>query len=118
MKPTSAFIYVLVAATAGAAAGAVAGWRAAHTVSQRYAAAAKVATGPRAIPNLKGMTRQQVLDAVEGSGVAVTFETDPREHRRAAVGGGGIVTGWSSPAIGAVGPIPPGTPLLVRLSPE
>jgi hypothetical protein len=64
------------------------------------------------------MTRQQVLDAVQGSGLAVTFETDTREHVRAAMGGGGLVVGWSSPAIGSTGPVTPGTPLHVRLSPE
>jgi hypothetical protein len=109
MRPIPAFICLLGAAAAGAAAGTVAGRRAARTVSKRNTAPSSGGTGRPAIPNLKRMTRQQVLEAMEGSGLTVIFETDPREHSRAAVGGGGRVTGWSWAVPGE---------LHVRLSPD
>ena len=98
-------------------AGAVTGWQAGQATSRHNTPPTSSTTAPLAIPDLKGMTRRQVLNAVKGTGLTVTFETDTRAHIRDAVGAG-IVTGWNPRAIGARGPITPGTPLHVRLSPE
>ena len=117
MKVRPAIIYVVVAITAGAAAGAIAGWRAGRAAGQHNAPTASSTNAPLAIPDLKGMNRQQVLDAVKGTGITVTFKIDTRADAREAVGPG-RVTGWSSPAIGVRRPLTPGTQLQVRLSPE